>query len=311
MNIVHFCPSKLATGGTEGIHHLVSELNKCGANAKILYVGSSDDPQPKEYSEYNCPFITELPKDYEGTVIFPEVWGNNVIEPRYRGMTTVINWQGIDVYYWNNPVNTQKKFLQNKSTIHVTMSEYGMEHLRGLGLNPLKIPDCINNDFLQDFTEEYDRSNTVLYNPVPVKMTNFQETVMARCVTELGIKFKPIKGYTKLDLIDLFRHSKLYIDFGVFSGRERLPREAVMCGCCILTSNKGTAKAYLDNAIPDKYKIEDVDTAIQMIRYILKNYEVCKSDYVDYQRLMHKDKEEYHAQVEELYHAILNNNPSP
>ena len=78
-----------------------------------------------------------------------------------------------------------------------------------------------------------------------------------------------------------------------------------MCGCCILTSDKGTAHAYLDNAIPDMYKISDIDVALKSIKHILNNYETCKSDYDDYRKLMHKDKEDYPKQVKELYNAIL------
>ena len=308
MDILHYCPSKLATGGTEGIHHLVSELNNCGANAKILYVGDLNNPQPKKYAEeYNCPYITEFPKGYKGVVIFPEVWGNKVIDQQYRECQTVINWQGIDVYNWNTPTDKLGLFLNNKSTIHITMSEYGMNFLKGLDLSPIKIPDCINDGYLKDLNGDFNRKDSVLYNPVSVKLTRFQETVMSRCTTELGIKFKMLEGYSQAELIDLMQHSKLYIDFGAFSGRERLPREAVMCGCCIITSNQGTAKYYLDNAIPDKYKIENTDRAIEMIKYVLHNYELCKPDFDEYRKLMHKDKEDYPIKVKEFY-EILNNN---
>lgn len=311
MQILHFCPANLATGGTEGIHHLVSELCKCGADAKILYYGKNlDNPQPKEYKDYGCDYVTEIPEGYNGALIFPEVIGNRVILPEYENLITVINWQGIDVYYWNNSLLKYNQFLQNKNTMHITMSEYGMEHLQNLGLKPLKIPDCINDNFLQDFEEEFERKDIVLYNPTSVKMTKFQEIVMSKATTELGIKFKPLEGYTQEQLIDLFRHSKLYIDFGVFSGRERLPREAVMCGCCILTSNKGTAKYYLDNAILDSYKTDDVNDALKMIKYILANYECCKPDFDAYRELMHKDKEDYPIKVKEFYNEILNHNSS-
>ena len=82
MNILHLCPSHFASGGTEGIHHLVSELNKCGANAKILYIGGDlTNPQPQKFKHYQCPYITEYPKDFNGVVIFPEIMGDRVVEP--------------------------------------------------------------------------------------------------------------------------------------------------------------------------------------------------------------------------------------
>lgn len=310
MKVFHVCPSHIATGGTEGIHHLVSELDKNNdIDACILYVGTNlVNPQPVVYQKYHCRYVTKLPDDYD-VIIFPEVYANHVIDAPYRNKITVVNWQGVDVYDWNVPVNQRGLFLYNKKTIHVTMSEYGMNYLRNLGLNPIKIPDCINDDYLQPFDKEYERNNVVLYNPVQVKLTEFQKTVMQKCV-DSGIQFRPLTGYTQEQLIDIFRHSKLYIDFGVFSGRERLPREAVMCGCCILTSKKGTAGYYRDNAILDKYKIDDVEIAIQMIDYILKNYDECKSDFNEYKRLMYQDKELYPKQVKELCNAFFNYNSS-
>jgi len=306
MEILAICPGGFATGGTEGIHHLVSELNACGADAKILYVGGT---QTEEFAGYNCPYITELPDGYDGTVIIPEIWGNSVVDPKYRNCIVAILWQGIDVYSWHVPEAERGLFLKRTDTIHITMSEYGMDYLRGLGLNPIKIPDCINDVFLQDFPEEYERGDTVLYNPTPGKLTRFQEIVMARCKTELGIKFLPLEGYSRTELIDLFRRSKLYIDFGVFSGRERLPREAVGCGCCILTSNKGTAGYYKDNTIPDKYKLIDMDSAVKMVRYVLDNYEECRPDFDLYRKVLRHDNKIYPKQVKSLYDEIFRHNP--
>lgn len=307
MKILHLCPASLATGGTEGIHNLVSHLNACGADAKILYVGKDlKHPQPTEYAKYNCEYITEFPHHFDGVVIFPEVWGNAVIKPEYKNCLTSIHWQGVDVYDWHTPKHERGLYLQSKSTVHIVASEYARVTLQSRGLTPVKISDCLNDDYFENFGVEYERTNTVLYNPVRVKMTRFQEAVMARSTTELGIKFKPIQGYTRSELIDLFRHSKLYIDFGVFSGRERLPREAVMCGCCILTSTQGTAGYYLDNPIPDKYKLEDIDEAIKAVEHVLENYEACRIDFEFYREALKQDKKNYLKEVEDLYNVIFN-----
>lgn len=309
MQILHMCPANMATGGTEGIHNLVHYLSKCGADAKVWYVGRDlSNPQPKEYEKYACDYVTEMPKGFKGCVIFPEVWGNSVILPEYSECVVAINWQGVDVYNWHNPENKRGLFLQRKDTIHIANSDYAVDYLRNLGLHPIKISDCLNDDYFQDFSEEFSRDDKVLYNPTSAKMTQFQETVMARCTTELGIRFKALEGYSRPQLIDLFRRSKLYIDFGVFSGRERLPREAVMCGCCILTSNKGTASYFWDNSIPESYKIENIDDAVAKIKKILGNYDLCKPDFDEYRHLLRQDKNNYFNEVERLYNAILNHN---
>ena len=310
MQILHICPANVATGGTENIHQLVSELRKCGADAKILYEGKYvDSPQPKQYKKYECPYITEMPDNFKGAVIIPEIFANRVASSKYDNVTTVINWQGVDVYYWSVPKNEANMFLKNKKTLHMTTMDYGMAHLNSFGIKGIHVADCLNDLYFNNTSKASVRSNTVLYNPVPFKLTKFQQIVMAKCQTEYGIKFLPLSGYTVEELIEIFDTHKLYIDFGVFSGRERLPREAAMRGCCVLTSKQGAAGYHRDVAIPDKYKLDNIEQAVKMIAHVLDNYEKCVPDFDEYRNSLVQDKQNYHKEVEELYNAILNNNP--
>ena len=310
MDILHICPANVATGGTDSIHRLVRELNRCGANAKILYVnGDLRSPMPEPYKKYGCDYLVDVPSDFEGLIIFPEIWANKILEPQFEKYQVAINWQGVDVYRWNNPQTEWYKFLKRKDAIHFTNMQYGMEFLKGLGLQPSKVSDCVDDIFFEEFNDNYVRNDVVLYNPVYVKLTRFQQTVMARCFTERGIKFLPIEGYPQEQLLSLFRLSKLYIDFGEFSGRERLPRETVTQGCCVLTSKLGAANYFEDISIPDKYKLDDVDQAIAMIRYILANYELCKPDFDQYRQSLVQDRLNYPNEVKALY-EILNSNSS-
>lgn len=301
MEILCQCPGNLATGGTEGIHNLVRELDK-HTPTKVWYIGGS---MPEQFKEYNCDFVKDMPIDFNGVVIFPEVWANKVVNPMFANCITVVNWQGVDVYNWAVAESERGIFLQNPDTIHIANSQYATQYLRGLGIEPVRIPDCLNDVFYHQYEDTFNRVDEVLYNPVQVKMTLFQQQVMAKATTQLGIRFKPLEGYTTNEIIDTFRHSKLYIDFGVFSGRERLPREAVMCGCCILTSNKGTAGYYSDNTIPKEYKLTDVDSAVEMIRHILTNYDNCKHSFDEYREALKTDRKLYPIQVRRLYDTLL------
>ena len=306
MEILHYCPAGVVTGGTESIHKLVSEFNRIdGVHARILYRGLNvTNPQPKEYEKYGCEYIAEgldersaFPEGFKGVVIFPEIWGNMVIDPLYKDCVTAINWAGVDVYDWNVPFHDRGLFLKNKGTIHLAQLDYAVDHLKKLGVTEIyRISDVLNDDFFEPYVEEQ-RNNTILYNPTPAKMTKFQHTVIQRCITEKGMKFQPLEGLTREQLINNMRHSKLYIDFGVFSGRERLPREAAMCGCCVITSNSGAAGYYTDLSIPNKYKfnndVNDFDSvfrAIQMIELVLGCYNYCSVDFIGYRDSIIEDR---------------------
>ena len=303
MQILCMCPSNIATGGTEGIHNLIHTLNVVGADAKILYVGNKENPQPEEYAKYKCEYLTEFPKNFDGCIIFPEIWANKVIEPEYSKCQVAVFWQGVDVYNWSTPVDKRGLFLKRDNVIHITNLQYGIQYLKSLGIEAVKVADVLNEDFFKEY-EECLRSDVVLYNPTKIKMTQFQKVVMTRLTTERGIKFMPLEGYSRQELIDIFRHHKLYIDFGVFSGRERLPREAVMCGCCIITSHTGAASYYEDVAILDKYKCHTEQEAIQTILDTLKNYDMCKEDFKQTQELLIQDRDNYLNEVEALYNEI-------
>jgi len=314
MEILHVCPAKVATGGTESIHKLVSELNKVdGVYARILYVGDYEgDPQPEDYARYHCGYVTMFPEYFSGCVIFPEIYGNDVIDPKYESCIVAINWAGVDVYDWSVPKAKRGLYLKRKDCIHLAQSEYAMDHLRKLGLKGIKIEDVLNEDFFFDKYINIARNNLVLYNGAAYKLTQFQKMVMQRCRTEYGIRFQPLSGFTRHELIDLFYQCKLYIDFGVFSGRERLPREAAMCGCCVLTSRTGAAGYHEDVPIPDKYKFttDQVDEAMKMIIHVLANYDQCKHDFDEYRTSLVHDRDVLPDQVKELCNEIFNHNSS-
>ena len=302
------CPANIATGGTDSIHRLVRELCRCGADAKILYVNCvNNEPMPLVYKKYECEYLTSIPSEFEGLIIFPEIWANRILETQFQKYQVAVNWQGVDVYRWNTPQKDWNKFLQRKKVIHFVNLQYGLDFLKNLKISPIKVSDCLDDTFFEPFMDDVVRKDKVLYNPTRAKMTKFQQTVMARATTELGVRFTPLENYTQSELIDLYRHSKLYIDFGVFSGRERIPREAVTQGCCILTSRQGAAGYCEDNPIPDKYKLDNIDNAINMIKYILHNYELCKPDFDEYRQSLIQDRINYTTEVKELYDTILSN----
>lgn len=301
MNVLAVCPSKLATGGTESIHKFVNELNKQdGIEAVILYAGDTADPQPKEYECYHCDYITQLPDGYKGVIIFPEIWGDAVISPQHKDCIKVINWAGWDVYKWNVPKKIRWSFLKDESVIHLAQSEYAMAELENIGLEPMKLSDVLADDFFEPYEEE-ERNDVILYNPA--KMTDFYRKVIKASPFDC----RPIMGLSRSGVIDLMRHAKLYIDFGAFSGRERLPREAAMCGCCVLTSKTGAAAYFRDVAIHDEYKFDDtqLDDVIDAMKDVIENYWLHRPFFNVYRSFIKQDRESFKSEVREIAKAFL------
>ena len=270
IEILHVCPANCTTGGPEAIHEFVHELNKKdNVHARIWYWGiKSYPPQPEEYKSYGCEYVTELPENYSGVIIVPEIWANRVIE--YKNCIRAIYWLGIDAYAGWTPEGERGAFLEDEDIIHIAQSDYAEYFLKKLGVKHIvKCIDLLNPDFYEEYEEE-ERNNAVLYNPA--KSTPFMHELMAACS---GIEWKQIRGMTRAEVIDTMRHAKLYVDFGEFPGRERIPREAVLCGCCIITSKIGSANYLWDFPHIYKYdsKPEHIWAIIRKMRQMLDNYE--------------------------------------
>lgn len=304
IEILVVCPAHAVTGGPEALHAFVHELNKLkNVHAMIWYwEARSREPSPEEYQAYQCEYVTEMPEGFDGTVIVPEIWANRVME--FKNCTRVIYWLGCDAYAPWTPQHELGKFLEDDDIIHIVQSEYALDLLQKLEVKRLvKCTDIVNTEYYAKY-KEGKRSDAVLYNPA--KATLFMRQLMAECQ---DIEFKPISGMARAEVIDLMRHSKLYIDFGEFPGRERMPREAALCGCCLITSKIGSAG--YDGDFLHSYKFESKASHIWVIknriRYVLDHYEECQKDFDAFRGLLREDKAALSKHVKEVVNEIQHN----
>ena len=89
---------------------------------------------------------------------------------------------------------------------------------------------------------------------------------------------------------------------GNHPGKDRIPREAAYCGCCVITNRKGSAEYAEDVPIPEEYKIsdeEDYETIINQIEYVMKNYDTVKEQYYPYIEKIKQEKKIFGNEVEE------------
>ena len=101
------------------------------------------------------------------------------------------------------------------------------------------------------------RADTILYNPT--KGAQFTARLMAAYPQW---KFRPLRGLDREQLAQAFLEAKLYMDFGHHPGKDRLPREAALHGCCVITARHGSAANPVDVPIPERYKLDVKDAAL-------------------------------------------------
>lgn len=301
-DVLIMSPANYATGGVELLHQLCAEMNKHeGIRARMLYRNAVSylSPQPKEYEEYGCDYITQLPQDYSGYIVFPEIWANDVTESKYDKCKPVIFWESVDNYFQFCKPKDYFKFLDRNGVLHLTQSVYASRFLFNLGHCSLFIGDYINDDFFSGY-DLSNRSPWVLYNPK--KGLDFTRKLIEYCGNE--ICFKPIENLSRNEVVDLMRHCMVYIDFGDHPGKDRLPREAAMCGCCIITGKNGAAGNYTDVNIKDDYKFTRWDQSLYHIKRqilsILDNYEHHHGRFAEYRSSIWSEKSTFQEKVEHL-----------
>lgn len=186
---------------------------------------------------------------------------------------------------------------------HFYQSEYAKDTLLRIGISDDKIyalSDYLNDDFLSssiDFKGE--KEDIVLY--YPRKGIVFTSKIVRKSSDD--IRYIPIQGYTRNQMVDLLRRAKVYIDFGNHQGKDRIPREAAISKCCIITGKRGSANNTVDIAIPNEYKFNEtqMNEIIAKIKECLYEYDKKINDFHFYCESIANEKKVFHEQVKGLF----------
>lgn len=308
------CPASLATGGPELLHQLGHNLiNIFNLPTFIVYFNIIKDQNPicLSYKKYDIPVMSldAIQDSKNNIVITPEIYEACSFIIKWNSIKKIIWFLSVDNFYLSR-ILTVKSFkikflflfnaLLNK--FHLTPVEYDLNVLdklipikndlaiksatfymtnsyrgvkwyseRGL-LNIQQLSEYINPDFFKshNYTSKK-KQNIVLYNPK--KGMKFTQEIIKKSV---NIKFIPIQNMSREKVSNLLSKAKVYIDFGNHPGKDRLPREAAISGCCIITGKRGSAGYYEDVSIENKYKFDD---NIEMIPNILSQIQSCLNNY--------------------------------
>lgn len=304
MNYYIVCPAKIQSGGPELAHQMCCELNKLGKNAYMYYAESNrlepvDVDAPQKYLKYKTTHITDIREVENGDniVIVPEAataWISGI-----KNCKKALWWMSVDNYIHN----TKEKDLpqiREYVDIHLVQSKYAYEYVKNtVGVSEDKImyvSDYIGEKYLLDIPE-VKRMNIALYNPK--KGLERIKPVIEN--TSDFLKWIPLINLSEEDMIAYMHISKIYVDFGNHPGKDRIPREAAACGCCVVTNRRGSATYYEDVSIPDKYKIDDERNIIMISNVLYKictDYNNVHKDFNDYREKIFNEKEKFCIEIE-------------
>ncbi|MCR5674237.1 MAG: hypothetical protein K6G16_00865 [Lachnospiraceae bacterium] len=312
-HIYVLCPVSCKSGGAELLHQLVYWINAQSGNAEIAYMqwGDRQVACHPEYADYVAGHIIrkeDIVDSENNAVIVPEGWTNESLN--FRHTVQYLWWLSVDNYLVtrNNDPEDARRFLatiDRKAHRHLVQSAYARDYLIKNGVDNGKIgylSDYINQTYLDHEKDALrkEKKDLILYNPK--KGAEYVQALVDRAP---DLPWRPIQGLTTIEAGELMRSAKVYIDFGNHPGKDRIPREAAMSGCVVITGRRGAAAFREDVPIPEKYKLSEEENTcedvLRMIRQSLADYETAVSDFADYRKRIAAEKEQFIRDVRDLF----------
>lgn len=328
------CLANYATGGTEVIHQFAYKLGKLGfPKVRIFYLNrTKENPIHENFRKYRVSYCSDIEDRKENILIVPEIYTHILYE--YKHIQKSIWWLSVDNYFLFKKVNGSiwhhlRKSLKEKriilpkrsfsftdkgseKIIHLYQSEYARLFLEenGVGSNKAFLSDYISPVFsnqAKSILGNPSRANSIIYNPF--KGLAFTKKILEQ---RPDLNWVPIQKMSPEQVQELLSKSKVYLDFGHHPGKDRLPREAVLCGCCIITGKKGAAANPVDVPIPEEYKFDEntaqLSEILDRIDYCLTHYSTAMHDFDAYRKKIASEEQVFEDCIKEIF--ILQSPPS-
>lgn len=317
-DIYILCPPNSATGGPEALHQLGHLLKELGYKVKMLYSKRKINPVHPFYKSYDVPYTFKINDSVNNIVVIPESMTNWMA--RYPLSEKKVWWLSLDFYEvlmnsreakknWIRTIvvpykHTEYHFEKDKTVTHWNQSQRTKEFLLTKDLDhPIAyLCDYVTELFFENLPDfnAFQKEEIITYNPK--KGLDKIDPIIKNLPQ---YKWVPLQGMTRLEMRDLLRKTKLHVDFGYFPGRDKIPREALVSGCCLLTGRDGTSGFKEDLGIPEHYKLYEneitVENASTKINQIMENFETVRQDFLPFREFVMAEKERMIADIKKIF----------
>ncbi len=314
--LIILCRGDSVTGGSELVHQFCHELNSLSLDSSIAYYPLSEKYLvPEEYSIYDVK-LSKLEDEHDNIIMLPEV--ATKFAYKIKTAKIAIWWLSVDNYYrkkGDNFIKDSVKYYKDllrlrlvplmlmKNYFHFVQSSYAKDHLSMRGLESEFLSDYLNPIHFNQSSKI--KEDIILYNPV--KGSKITKGLIS---ANRDFTFIPLEKLSNIQVQDLFKRAKVYIDFGNHPGKDRMPREAAMADCCIITGKRGSANNSIDVPIPQKYKFDDsksVDNSMfrQIVLDIFSDYQKNVLNFGKYKDIIKNEQTIFKNQVSKIFKNLL------
>jgi len=246
--IVIACPKGVVTGGPEALHQLGAAIRSLGVDTYLWdpNADSNATKSPYYFSQYEVNWTHDSPRSGD-TVIIPEVMGDLV--PRYYSdCLCIFWWLSVDNFFASNKLPLEVLLQLFPKVIHASQSQYAKDFLQKNGVTEvLPLTDYINKDFILKRHELFNLSVTGsrIYD-VAINPQKGLERSLRVIAENKGLRIVQLQDMTRDEVIQALTSSKIYLDLGNHPGTDRIPREAALLGCVVITNFRGSAGNEID-----------------------------------------------------------------
>ena len=303
-NMIYYivCPY-FETGGPEAMHQLCHELNTLGKEAYVVYLNRPDDAKkPILYAETysNIKNTTTIQDIKDNILIFPEIYTSEWI-------CKYIKVQNIRMAVWWLSLNNAVSFdslpgnVKDKNIIHLFQSHYVKDAiLKNLGENTSQTwfdlhdytRELFTNAYAtKAFNNKFERGNMIAYNPT-------KDFISSKLIQQWDLRSLPLVDLSPTIMMYKLHECKIYVDLGAHPGKDRIPREAAMCGCVVVTNLFGSAANDID--VPIDEKVDGPDDLNAFIKCIFEDYATYYEKQKSYRDWILNEKNRFIEQIKAL-----------
>lgn len=292
MKVYVLCPAQYVTGGPEALHQLAAAGRMLGFDTSLVYFPEKHPaPTSAVFECYDVRVAAAVCDASDSVVIVPETETPRLLP--FHLATRVVWWLSVDNFeiraeaLRQGRVESPLNFVFNPAfgLVHLAQSEYARRHLAQRGQMSHLLTDYIRTEIVERARALRSRPKRDIVAFNPKKGLEFTRALIAESPPSL--QWIPIENMSPAEVADLLCTAKVYVDFGSHPGRDRIPREAALCGACVVTGTQGSAGNPVDLPIPDCYKFDErVPTArariLQCLSAVVADYGAHRSAFEPY-----------------------------
>lgn len=252
-------PLGIQTGGPEALYQLADALNQLGQPAALVpWRGTESARAVSDYAHYDAPVVEFYEDSSDTAVVIPEFIAGEV--ELVTRSTVFLWWLSVDnasrlrtASMGPSPSGSQDlgDFPRSDHLFHLTQSAYAWNFVRyRYGYRTTMLSDYVSVTPLQGDDTSGRDARRIAVNPA--KGSAHLEWALRNLQ---GFDFVPLQQMDRAGVVAALRTCGAYLDLGPHPGKDRLPREASLCGCVTIVGVRGAAAHWLDVPVPAHHKV--------------------------------------------------------